>query len=428
MSINDQQLLETMQDIGGLLFRRLTNELTLHEQIELDNWLNQQDPASRQFFEDCSDWDQVHAALSELYQFDEAAALADIQKKIQLEIQPVAPVIEMNESRSMRRYYWIAAAVLLLIAGAAVFFNLNKAKTNFAQLPVEQRFHNDVSPGGDKAVLELADGSKIVLDNASNGALAQQGGTQVMKLDNGQLAYHVGKKGAETSNTIPESIKYNTVSTPRGGQYQVVLPDGSKVWLNAVSHLRFPTSFTGNERKVELSGEAYFQVTKNAAMPFKVLANSQAAADGAKPGQLEVEVLGTEFNLMAYQDENLEKATLISGSVRIRTGDKEKTLAPDQQAFLDKKSSSLNLIDSINVEETIAWKNGFFQFRDASIESIMRQAARWYDVEVIYDGKVNQQFIGKVRRQVNLSTLLKILEATGWVHFRIDGKKVTVSP
>jgi ferric-dicitrate binding protein FerR (iron transport regulator) len=421
MSINDQQLLETMQDIGGLLFRRLTNELTLHEQIELDNWLNQQDPASRQFFEDCSDWDQVHTALSELYDFDEAAALADIQKKIQLEIQPVAPVIEISEPRSMHRYYWVAAAVLLLIAGAAVFFNLNKTKTNIAQVPpVEQRFHNDVSPGGDKAVLELADGSKIVLDNASNGELAKQGTTKVMKLDNGQLAYHIGKPGAPVS--------YNSISTPKGGQYQVVLPDGSKVWLNAVSSLRFPTSFTGNERKVELSGEAYFQVAKNAATPFKVLVSNQVGTEVVKPDQLEVEVLGTEFNLMAYQDENIEKATLISGAVKVRIGDTQKTLAPNQQAFLDKKSSSLSLIDSINVEETIAWKDGYFQFQDASIGSIMRQAARWYDVEVIYDGKVNQQFIGKVRRQVNLSTLLKILEATGWVHFRIDGKKVTVSP
>ena len=130
MSISDQQLLETMQDIGGLLFRRLTNELTLHEQIELDNWLNQQDPASWQFFEDCSDWDQVHAALSELYDFDEAAALADIQKKIQLEIQPTTPLIEFTEPRSKWKYYWMAAAVFLLIAGGAIFFNRNKAKTS----------------------------------------------------------------------------------------------------------------------------------------------------------------------------------------------------------------------------------------------------------------------------------------------------------
>jgi ferric-dicitrate binding protein FerR (iron transport regulator) len=425
MSISDQQLLETMQDIGGLLFRRLTNELTLHEQIELDNWLNQQDPASRQFFEDCSDWDQVHDALAVLYDFDEVAALADIQKKIQLGIQPIAPVVEFTKPRSMRKYYWMAAAVLLLIAGGAAFFQLNKAKTNIAQLPVEQRFRNDFSPGGDKAVLELADGSKIVLDNASNGALAQQGLTKVIKLDNGQLAYHVGKKGVETTGAISEAIRYNTISTPRGGQYQVVLPDGSKVWLNAVSSLRFPTSFTGGkERRVELTGEAYFDVTKNASMPFRVVTMGELAT--RQP--LEIEVMGTEFDLMAYADEDRQKVTLINGAVKASSGKEQLTLKPNQQASLDKKSTGLNLTSISNIEETTAWKDGYFQFQDASIESIMRQATRWYDVEVVYDGKVNQQFIGKVRRQVNLSTLLKILEATGWVHFRIDGKKVTVSP
>jgi len=419
MSISDQQLLETMQDIGGLLFRRLTNELTLHEQIELDNWLNQQDPASRQFFEDCSDWDQVHTALSELYDFDEAAALADVQKKIQLGIHPVTPAVESLAPWHKWKYYWMAAAVLLLIAGGAVFFSRDKTRTNIVQLPVEQRFHNDVFPGGDKAVLELADGSKIVLDNASNGALAQQGRTQVMKLDNGQLAYQVGKK-REINSTIAEAIRYNTISTPRGGQYQVVLPDGSKVWLNAVSSLRFPTNFSGKERRVELNGEAYFDVTKNASMPFKVVT--------AQATPLEIEVMGTEFDLMAYGDEDRQKVTLISGAVNASSGKEQLVLQPNQQAFLDKRSTALHLTSISNLAEVTAWKDGFFQFQDASIESIMRQAARWYDVEVAYEGKVNQQFIGKVPRQVNLSTLLKILEATGWVHFRIDGKKVTVAP
>jgi ferric-dicitrate binding protein FerR (iron transport regulator) len=207
-----------------------------------------------------------------------------------------------------------------------------------------------------------------------------------------------------------------------------VLPDGSKVWLNAVSSLRFPTSFTGKERRVELNGEGYFEIAKNVSMPFKV-----AIAPATNPGiasrePLEIEVLGTEFDLMTYADEDRQKVTLVSGSVKASLGNKQLVLQPNQQAFLDKRSYALNLTSISNLEETTAWKDGYFQFQDASIESIMRQAARWYDVEVIYDGKVNQQFIGKVRRQVNLSTLLKILEATGWVHFRIDGKKVTVSP
>jgi len=409
-----------MQEIGGLLFRRLTGELNIHEQIALDNWLKEQDPSSRQFFEDCSDWEEVHLALSSMYDFNQGAALADIQKKIQLATQPAVPAVEIVKLRRGWRIYLIAATVLFVAAGVAVFFTLNRRKTNIATLPLEQRYHNDVSPGGDKAVLQLADGSKIVLDNASNGELAKQGTTKVIKLDNGQLAYHIGQNGIGT-------VSYNTISTPRGGQYQVMLPDGSKVWLNALSSLRFPTAFTGRERKVELNGEAYFEIVKNTSLPFKVELTHRSS-EIAGHESLEVNVLGTEFDLMAYPDEDRQKVTLINGSVSARTGHELVILQPEQQAYLDKKSYTLNLIDSINVDETIAWKNGRFQFYDASIESIMRQAARWYDLEVAYDGKVNQQFRGTIPRNVNLSTLLKILEATGWVHFRIDGKKVTVTP
>jgi transmembrane sensor len=415
MSISDQQLLDTMQDIGGLLFRRLTSELSVHEQIVLDKWLNEQDSSSKQFFEDCCDWEQVHTALSSMYEIDETAAWADIQKKIQLATQPAAPVVELIEHRSPQRLYWMAAAVILLVAGAALFFNLNKTKQNIAQLPVEQRYHNDVAPGGDKAILELADGSKIVLDNASNGELAKQGDTKVIKLNNGQLAYHLGQSG-----TAP--VSYNTISTPRGGQYQVVLPDGTKIWLNALSSLRFPTAFTGTERKVELNGEAYFQIAKNVSAPFKVVSTSAGQAP------LELEVLGTEFDLMAYADEDRQKVTLVSGAVKASTGAKQLTLQPNQQAFLDTRSNALHLIDSVNVDEITAWKNGKFQFYDASIESLMRQASRWYDVDVSYEGKIDQPFRGTIPRRVNLSTFLKILEATGWVHFRIDDKHVTVAP
>jgi len=420
MSISDQQLIETMQEIGGLLFRRLTGELNIHEQIALDNWLKEQDPYSRQFFEDCSDWDQVHDALSNMYDFDERTALADIQKKIQLATHPIAPVIDIAKRGSKKGGFWIAAAGVLLIASAAVLYSISRKKVDVAKLPVEQRFHNDVLPGGDKAVLELSDGSKILLDNASNGELAKQGAAKVVKLNNGQIAYHIGQAG-----TGP--VSYNTVSTPRGGQYQVVLPDGSKVWLNALSSLRFPTAFTGNERKVEINGEAYFEVAKNTFMPFKI-GLTRNTSEIAGHESLEINVLGTELDLMAYADEERQKVTLISGAASARSGNKLITLEPSQQASLDKRSYTLNLINSVNVDETIAWKNGLFQFNDASIESIMRQAARWYDLEVIYNGKVDQQFSGTIPRNVNLSTLLKILEATGWVHFRIDGKKIIVSP
>lgn len=416
-----------MQDIGGLLFRRLTNELDIHEQIALDNWLNQLDPVSKQFFEDCSDWDQLQPALQVMYSFDMKAALADLQKKIDFGVPADTPVVEIAPRRHKYRLYWVAAAVLLAVIGTAVFYTLNNRKANIASLPVKERYHNDVNPGGDKAVLELADGKKIILDNASNGELAQQGKVRVIKSDSGQLVYKVGGRGGESSGAVA-TISYNTISTPKGGQHQVILPDGSKVWLNAASSLRFPTSFAGNTRNVELLGEGYFQVQKDKSRPFRVQVSPLPGAGPAAAGRMEVEVLGTEFDLMAYSDEEHQAATLISGDVVVHSGDKKMELKPDQQIVLNKQTSSLNLINNPEVETIVAWKNGLFQFHDASIQSIMRQAARWYDIEVDYSGEVKQQFNGAVPRQVNLSTLLQILEATGWVHFRIDGKRVTVFP
>jgi ferric-dicitrate binding protein FerR (iron transport regulator) len=203
----------------------------------------------------------------------------------------------------------------------------------------------------------------------------------------------------------------------------VTLSDGSKVWLNAASSLKYPTAFTGKDRTVELSGEAYFQVAKNVALPFKV--------NVLRPGQQEsltIEVLGTEFNVMAYADEADQRTTLIDGAVKVSAADNQISLEPGQQARLKNAGSILDLIPSVDTDNILAWKNGLFKFQDAPIQDIMRQVSRWYDVEVVYGGKVDQQFIGTIRRQVNISTLLTILESTGWVHFLVDGKKITVLP
>jgi len=416
MSISDRQLLETIQSIGGLLFRRLHDELDATDRLVLEEWLTHLEPASRQFFEEITDWEKIQAALHTIYQIDEQAAFADVQKKIHVEsVLAISTSVELPRlvDRKYKRYRFIAAAaILILIAGLAVVFTLPKRKTDIASLPVTQRFKNDVAPGGEKAVLTLADGNQIVLDNASNGELARQGATRVMKLENGQLAYT-----AHSSASQP--VSYNTVSTPRGGQYQVQLPDGSKVWLNAASSLRFPTAFTGKEREVELSGEAYFQVTKNSSMPFKVAIISTVKEP------VQIEVLGTELDVEAYADEEDQKTTLINGSVKVISGIHEVLLKPGQQGRVN---SSLGVLSNVNIEEAIAWKNGLFQFQDASIQSIMRQVGRWYDVDIVYKGKIDQQFIGKIPRQVQVSTLLKILESTGWVHFMIEGKKITVAP
>jgi ferric-dicitrate binding protein FerR (iron transport regulator) len=317
--------------------------------------------------------------------------------------------------------YAAAAAVVGLVIGGAALFTFLKKKNDLSTKPIAERFRNDVAPGSEKAILELADGRRIALDSMANGGQLQQGTTRIMKQNNGQVQYHPEEM---PPGVVDVAVAYNTVSTPRGGQYRVVLPDGSRVWLNAASSLRFPTGFAGNERKVELVGEAYFEVAKNPAMPFKVTVKPLPGNTASAP--MEVEVLGTEFNINAYGDETDRRTTLIQGSVKIMAGSGQSLLKPGQQARVN--AGGLQIMPEVDTDEAIAWKNGLFQFKEANIQSIMRQVSRWYDVEVEYKGNINQQFFGKIPRRVQVSTLLKILESTGWVHFAIEGKKITVAP
>ena len=431
MSMNDQQQTATMQYIAGLFFRRLHETLSISEQAELEAWLNRQQPADRRFFEEMTDWEQIQSALQYMYGIDVPAALADVQKKILLEtvntvsgdpsFDKPATTHRSPTHRNILSYKYAAAAAVvgLLIGGAALFTFLKKDNTGIK--PIAERYRNDVSPGSEKAILELSDGSRVALDSMANGGQLQQGATRILKQDDGQLQYHPGKM---PPGMTEGAVAYNTVSTPRGGQYRVVLPDGSKVWLNAASSLRFPTGFAGNKREVELTGEAYFDVAKNPAMPFMVRVKPFAGNTSSQP--MQVEVLGTGFNINAYGDENDRRTTLIEGSVKITAGSNHAVLRPGQQALVN--TGGLQLMPEVDTGEVIAWKNGLFQFKEANIQSIMRQVSRWYDVDVEYKGNVNQLFFGKIPRRVQVSTLLKILESTGWAHFTIEGKKITVAP
>jgi ferric-dicitrate binding protein FerR (iron transport regulator) len=294
-------------------------------------------------------------------------------------------------------------------------------KAAVVQEKPKSQLKNDVLPGGNKAVLTLGNGATIILDSAHTGALAQQGNTQVVKLNNGQLLYNHTAKNGENSLTIDHSpLTYNTLSTPRGGQYQLVLPDGSTVWLNAASSIRFPTAFTGNERNVEITGEAYFEVKKNAAMPFTVKMNNGAS----------VQVLGTHFNINAYDDEETIKTTLLEGSVKITKDAALAIIRPGEQATLSHKSqTSQNIpVQKVDVEEVMAWKNGAFQFGGATIETVMRQISRWYDVEVEYKGNISLHFAGTISRNVNISQVLEMLEKAGGIKTTIKGNKVIVTP
>jgi ferric-dicitrate binding protein FerR (iron transport regulator) len=254
-----------------------------------------------------------------------------------------------------------------------------------------------------------------VLDNAANGMLAQQNNVQVVKSKDGELKYQSANSDGQTA------IAYNMLSTPRGGQYRVALPDGSIVWLNAASSIRFPTAFTGNERNVEITGEAYFEVKKNAAMPFRVKMKNGAV----------VQVLGTHFNINAYDDEESSKVTLLEGMVKVMKEERaenaknEVVLKPGEQLSIS-HTSQLSQPIPVQTDEVMAWKNGLFQFNNVTIEAVMRQVARWYDVQVVYQRDVSQElFRGKIYRNADISQLLTILELSG-ARFKIEGKKIIV--
>ena len=325
------------------------------------------------------------------------------------------PVIGNRKKDSVVRLFtlWrVAAAVIIVLLCVGGYFLFGKRqKESAAAGNVAVSSKNDVPPGGNKAVLTLANGSTITLDSTGNGLVAQQGNARVLKTNSGQLTYN-------SADEQPAKVLYNTLATPRGGQYQLILPDGSKVWLNAASSLRFPTVFTGKERKVEITGEAYFEIAPNAAMPFIVT-----------KGDVSIAVLGTHFNVNAYDDEAAIKTTLLEGSVSVSrlSSPVSRILKPGQQAQLSAQSNSIRVEENVNTEAVIAWKKGLFNFEDDNITDIMRQLSRWYDINTDYAGQVSGlRYSGIIQRQVNISKVLDMLELAGGAHFTIEGKKIMV--
>jgi hypothetical protein len=310
----------------------------------------------------------------------------------------------------MQWFKWVAAAsVILLVSSVSIFF-LNKSPKNqpIATIPNQQNeVKNDIAPGQNGAILTLASGQKILLDSAVNGSLAQQGNVSIIKR-NGELIY------SNDGNT--STVVYNTMATPKGRQFNLVLADGSRVWLNAASSITFPTAFNGNERKVTITGEAYFEVAHNAAMPFIV-----------EKGNTSILVLGTHFNVNAYDDESLLSVTLLEGSVKVRNSIDSSFLKLGEQAQI-KKDEKISVLKDVDVENVVAWKNGRISFQGVGIEMVMRQMSRWYDVDIVYNKKLDDLFYADIPRSTMLSDVLKALELTRNVHFKIEGRKVIVVP
>ena len=308
----------------------------------------------------------------------------------------ISGILSTSQKKRPLRFIQLAAAAILLgiIATGLYFWNTSELKTETTYVK------NDVAPGSNKAVLTLGDGSRVTLDSGSQ-TLRQ--GTIAIHQQGGQLQYY--QQGTVTA------VNYNTLSTPRGGQFQIILPDGTKVWLNAASSLRYPTAFTGGERKVEITGEAYFEVAKNAAMPFRVKISNEAT----------VEVLGTHFNINAYADEAAIRATLLEGKIKVM----DVVLSPGEQAQI---TTDINILRHVDTSAVMAWRYGLFNFEGQNLKEVMRQLSRWYDIEVIYEGTVPDiVFGGKMLRNINLSQLLKVLEDAE-VHFTLEeGRKLIIS-
>jgi transmembrane sensor len=315
------------------------------------------------------------------------------------------PVVRRMQAR---RWIWVAASILLVAVAGVYLWNSKDAKTNQSITTVTSK--EDMPPGGEGAILTLSDGKQVVLDSLGNGLVAHQQGSDVV-LENGKLLY-------DPKGQAKQSLVYNTMSTPRGRQFQMTLPDGSKVWLNAASSIRFPVAFNGPTRKVEVTGEVYIEVKKNAAHPFMVQGNDFV-----------IQVLGTVFNVNSYSDNGTVKTTLVEGSVKVNaaTDSNGVQLKAGQQWIYSAQSGKPGMIRSADINHVLAWKEKRFSF-NGNIRNIMNEVARWYDVELKYEGNIpDKELEGGFTREKELQKVLEILEVAAGVHFELKGKLLTIS-
>ncbi|MGN6420066.1 MAG: FecR family protein [Pseudobacter sp.] len=311
-----------------------------------------------------------------------------------------------------RRWGW--AAALLVLLGGSIYFFTTTGKNEKNNIVQDQHNKKDILPGTNRAMLTLSDGTVITLDSAANGAIAQQGNASVVKLANGELRY-------ETNGVAQHKVMMNTMVTPKGGQYQLTLPDGTKIWLNAASSITYPAVFAGNERSIKVSGEVYMEIAKDARRPFLVDVD----------GRSTVQVLGTSFNINSYTDEGIIRTTLVEGSVKVKAAHSRRnqqavTLKPGQQAVITSNSDEIRL-QPANIDQVLAWKNGFINFESGSFQEVMRQIERWYDIDVKFEGaKPPVSIEGRMDRGVKLSDLMGLLNNFG-IHARLEGRTLILS-
>lgn len=398
---------DQIERMAMLTVKYMKDELTPEEVLELEAW-KMASPENLQRFNDRINNTEL---LENLVHYQDAEEQKEVMKSRipwdHITRQPAFFSVSAN-----RRKLAVAASILVAISLGILFWGRQPH-----QRPLEARelpralAKNDIqAPTGSRTILTLSNGEQVVLDSVQNGALARQGNASVSK-SNGQLIYHTAL------DEKPTETLYNTLATASGGQTMIVLSDGSKVWLNAASSIRFPATFSGKERRVEMTGEAYFEIAHNQSVPF--LVNVRGAA---------IKVLGTHFNVMAYDNEVTWSATLLEGGIMVAKGNQSSLLRPGQQAQLEgvNGSDKIRVLKQVDTSQVMAWKNGEFQFDVADITSVMRQLERWYGIEVSYQGgKPAIRLSGSIGRNVNLSNVLTLLESNG-VRVQVDGNKVTV--
>lgn len=356
-------------------------------------------------------WYETVNGEEAVHSTEEAAQLkAMIFETVKSRIDAKKEVPVINNKFKISTAFWAKAAVLFLVFAAGAFYYLHKNKSISFHSTAKVK-QTTIRPGDNNAVLTLADGSTIVLNKAAVGQIGHQSGASITKTKNGELVYSFA------ANTNAKSTSINTVSTPKGGQYHLVLTDGTDVWLNANSSIRFPAAFTSGERRVEITGEVYFEVFKNKAKPFIV-----------NTGQAEIKVLGTHFNVNAYDDEAFEKTTLLEGAIELKRGAEKALLSPGLQASFSKSSSHIAVKEVDDLDAVVAWKNGYFQFDRADLQSVMRQVSRWYNVSVSYKGPIlNKEYSGKIPRRTTAEKLIEMLHYSG-INCTIENNQITVKP
>jgi transmembrane sensor len=386
--------------IAALIERLLDGSITPAEKQQLAQWLL-----------DDSNEEQLHSIMERAWSDFQPGQTLPAGKADQILESILQPSIHRIEPRkkSLTLYRLAAAAVLIfaILTGAGIYLVHKQS----APSPIAATTGKDVAPpSATKAVLTLSDGSRIDLDSAGKGNIATQYTTSVIKQDDGTITYDPGDQ------TTPETV-YNTLTVPRGSRIaQLTLSDGTKVWLNAGSSLRYPVAFTGPDRKVEITGETYFEVAQDKLHPFVVT-----------KGDNEIKVLGTHFNVNAYDEEGPMKVTLLEGSVRITSASGNSLLRPGEMAVMD-QGKNIDILNNADLDRIMAWKNGYFNFSNADIRTVMRELSRWYGLELVFNNVTNERFHIEINRDIPLSKVLRILEMTDKIHFTISGNKVTVLP